>query len=88
KDRKEPTHCTKCQSFNHIAKNCKAEHDICGTCSDQHHTSACNSFCMTQCVNCRSQQHMSWSHSCLEFSRCCREINEKYLENCMPYFPT
>lgn len=36
KDKKEPMRCAKCQSFGHIARNCKAPTDTCGTCGDQH----------------------------------------------------
>ncbi|KAG2739061.1 hypothetical protein P692DRAFT_201680119, partial [Suillus brevipes Sb2] len=88
KDKKEPMRCAKCQKYNHIAKNCSSEVDICGTCGDNHRTSSCISYRTTKCINCRSQQHTSWSRSCPEFNRRCQEIDEKYPENRMPYFPT
>ncbi|KAG1784717.1 uncharacterized protein HD556DRAFT_1196203, partial [Suillus plorans] len=88
KDKREPIRCAKFQHFNHIAHNCSAPADICGTCGNQHRTSACNSFCTTCCVNCCSQQHMSWNRSCPEFTKRCKEIDAKYPENHMPYFPT
>ncbi|KAG2747348.1 hypothetical protein P692DRAFT_201867111 [Suillus brevipes Sb2] len=62
--------------------------DTCGTCGNQHCTSACNSYRTTRCVNCRSQQHTSWSRSCPEFIKHCKELDDKFPENRMPYFPT
>lgn len=88
KDRREPMRCAKCQKFNHIAKNCTSPQDTCGTCGNQHRTSACNSYRTTRCVNCRSQQHTSWSRSCPEFIKHCKELDDKFPENRMPYFPT
>ncbi|KIK34516.1 hypothetical protein CY34DRAFT_97858 [Suillus luteus UH-Slu-Lm8-n1] len=38
KDRKEPTRCAKCQRYGHIARNCTASLDTCGTCSGDHRT--------------------------------------------------
>ena len=34
----EPTRCMKCQSFtgSHFAKECKSDHDTCGTCAGEH----------------------------------------------------
>jgi len=61
KDKKEPLRCAKCQKYNHIAKNCKTSLDICGTCGNNHRTSMCSAYRTTRCVNCRSQQHTSWS---------------------------
>ncbi|KAG1774945.1 hypothetical protein EV702DRAFT_925956, partial [Suillus placidus] len=86
KDKREPLHCAKCQKFNHIPKNCLSLQDICGTCGSQHCTSACNSYHTMCCINCRSQQHTSWSRSCPEFIKHCKELDNKYPENRMPYF--
>ncbi|KIK40535.1 hypothetical protein CY34DRAFT_87162 [Suillus luteus UH-Slu-Lm8-n1] len=69
KDKKELMRCAKCQKYNHIAKNCSSAVDICGMCGENHHTSSWNSYCTTRCINCRSQQHTSWSRSCLEFAK-------------------
>jgi hypothetical protein len=88
KDKKEPLRCAKCQRFNHIVKNCSAMQHVCGTCGDNHRTSACHSYRTTHCVNCRSQQHTSWNCNCPEFIKCCKDIDNKYPENCMLYFPT
>lgn len=88
KDKREPLRCAKCQKFNHIAKNCTSPQNTCGTCGNQHRTSDCNSYRTTRCTNCRSQQHASWSRSCPEFMKRCKELDDKYPENRMPYFPT
>ncbi|KAG2743515.1 hypothetical protein P692DRAFT_20703328, partial [Suillus brevipes Sb2] len=74
--------------YNHIAKNCTSTVDVCGTCGENHRTSSCNSYRTTRCVNCHSQQHTSWSRSCPEFAKRCQDLDEKYPENRMPYFPT
>ncbi|KAG2068647.1 hypothetical protein BDR04DRAFT_1023880, partial [Suillus decipiens] len=87
KDKKEPIHCTKCQKFNHITKNCTSQQDTCGTCGE-HCTSNCNSYHTTHCVNCHSQNHTSWNHSCPKFTKHLKEINEKFPENQIPYFLT
>lgn len=88
KDKKEPIRCAKCQKYNHIAKNCHATTDTCGICADSHRTSDCNSYRTTKCINCRSQQHDSRSRQCPEFIKRCKDIDEKYPENRMPFFPT
>jgi hypothetical protein len=69
-------------------KNCKTSLNICGTCGNNHRTSMCSAYHTTRCINCRSQQHTSWSRACPEFARCCKDIDDKYPENRMPYFPT
>lgn len=88
KDKREPIRCAKCQKYGHIARNCTATTDTCGTCGNQHRTSECTTSNTTRCVNCRSDQHASWSRSCPDFARRCELINEKFPENSMPYFPT
>lgn len=71
KDRKEPVRCVKCQKFGHIACSCLSLNDTCGTCRDQHGTTACNAFRTTRCISCNSNQHASWSRACPEFKRRC-----------------
>ncbi|KAG2050054.1 hypothetical protein BDR06DRAFT_865355, partial [Suillus hirtellus] len=88
KNKQEPIRCTKCQKFNHIAKNYTTLMDTCGTCGDQHQTNNCNTFKTTHCVNCHSNQHTSWSRICPEFTKRCKETNDKFPENRMPYFLT
>ncbi|KAG2743040.1 hypothetical protein P692DRAFT_201724237, partial [Suillus brevipes Sb2] len=67
KDKKEPMRCAKCQNFGHIARNCKAASDTCGTCGAQHRTSDCHAFKTEFCSNCSNDQHTSWSCKCPEF---------------------
>jgi hypothetical protein len=88
KDRKEPTRCAKCQHYGHIARNCSANRDTCATCANNHRTSECNSFRSPWCANCRNNGHSSWSRGCPEFGKRCKDLDEKYPENSMPYFPT
>lgn len=35
--------CFKCRDLDHVAKDCKSEISICGTCGDNHTTSECTS---------------------------------------------
>lgn len=88
KDKKEPTRCAKCQRYGHIARNCNALVDTCGTCSGEHRTTQCTAYRTTRCVNCKSSSHTSWGRNCPEFIRRSDLLNEKYPENRMPYFPT
>lgn len=88
KDKKEPIRCAKCQRYGHIARSCSDTIDTCGTCGGQHRTMQCNAFKTTRCVNCRNNDHTSWSRKCPEFKRRCELLDEKFPENRMPYFPT
>lgn len=88
KDRKEPIRCAKCQRFGHIARNCTALLDTCGTCSGEHRTTQCTAYRTTRCANCKGSNHTSWDRKCPEFVRRCDLLNERYPENRMPYFPT
>ncbi|OJA14337.1 hypothetical protein AZE42_13669, partial [Rhizopogon vesiculosus] len=89
KDKREPIHCARCQRFGHIARNCSAARDACGTCGNQHRTADCTaSYRSEYCLNCKSQHHMSWSRECPEFKRQCTLLDDKFPENRMPYFPT
>lgn len=87
KDKKEPLRCAKCQKFGHMARNCSSPHDICGTCGGRHWTTQCNSFRTECCANCKSQTHTSWSRKCPEFIRRCKDLDDAYPENKMPFFP-
>jgi hypothetical protein len=87
KDKREPIRCAKCQRYGHIARNCSATLDVCGTCSNQHRTTECTSR-NTICINCQSHHHASWNRTCPDFIRRCELINEKFPENTMPYYPT
>ncbi|KAI0045995.1 hypothetical protein FA95DRAFT_1473405, partial [Auriscalpium vulgare] len=70
----EPRRCLKCQRFGrHIAAQCKAEHDTCGTCGGNHLTKDCDTPSeQTQdhwCVSCDTHGHASWSRACPSFER-------------------
>lgn len=67
KDQKEPIRCTKCQQYGHIARNCDALLDTCGTCSREHRTTQCTAYRTTRCVNRKSSTHMSWGRTYPEF---------------------
>ena len=41
KDKKEPLRCLKCQKWGHVARTCKADKDTCGSCAENHRSSAC-----------------------------------------------
>jgi hypothetical protein len=88
KDKKEPIRCAKCQHYGHIARNCSAQADTCGTCGGHHRTADCTAARTQYCVSCRSHNHASWSRSCPELTKRSAALDEKLPENKMPYFPT
>ncbi|KIJ19213.1 hypothetical protein PAXINDRAFT_70215, partial [Paxillus involutus ATCC 200175] len=88
KDKKEAIRCMKCQLWGHIAKDCKAQADTCGTCGETHRTSACTNHNKLYCVSCDTNDHASHNRSCGEFAKRCAILDTKLLENLLPYFPT
>ncbi|KAI0745587.1 hypothetical protein C8Q76DRAFT_605714 [Earliella scabrosa] len=66
----EPKCCLKCQALDgHLARECAADHDTCGTCAGCHPTSQCTvtdtgSF---RCVNCNLSGHTAWDCDCPVF---------------------
>ena len=88
KDKKEPLRCLKCQKWGHITRTCKAETDTCGTCADNHRSSACPSEKPPFCVSCNVTDHPSSSRKCPVFIQKCHDLNARTPENIMPYFPT
>ncbi|KAG2751707.1 hypothetical protein P692DRAFT_20700877, partial [Suillus brevipes Sb2] len=88
KDKREPVRCVKCQLWGHVAKECKASKDVCGTCGKNHRTDSCNAYRTLFCVSCNSDDHASWNRNCPEFENRCAGIDAKLPENSMPYFPT
>ena len=85
--KREPTRCLKCQGWNHFAKECPAEKDICGNCAGPHRTSSCLTI-EKNCVSCKSNDHASWSRTCPTFLRKLDEFNNRNPDNSLQYFPT
>ena len=88
KDKREPVRCVRCQIWGHVAKDCKAPKDICGTCGKNHRTPECSAYKTYYCVSCNSHDHASWNRDCPEFENRCAKIDAKLPENSMPYYPT
>ena len=89
KCKKEPIRCLKCQGWNHMARECRNEHDTCGTCgSKTHKTHDCDNKMSQQCVPCAGKGHPSWSHSCPTFLRKCEDFDHTHPENALPFFPS
>ncbi|KAG1728963.1 uncharacterized protein EDB91DRAFT_1006498, partial [Suillus paluster] len=81
KDKREPVQCIHCQLWGHIARDCQAPHNVCGTCGKSHHTNDCNAYRTFYCVSCDSQEHASWDRKCPEFESKCVGIDSKHPEN-------
>jgi len=60
----DPRRCTKCQvvGTTHLAAECKATHDVCGRCSEDHWTSKCpvTDPSLFKCHNCKES---TWPHT-------------------------
>jgi hypothetical protein len=88
KPKKEPIRCMKCHNWNHVAWECIAKGDICGTCGDTDHwTKDCTNKEKKYCVSCESVDHASWSWTCPVFLRKCEELDKRTPENNLPFFP-
>ncbi|TDL13811.1 hypothetical protein BD410DRAFT_704868, partial [Rickenella mellea] len=88
----EPKRCLKCQRVgsDHLANDCKLEHDICGNCGEKHRTNTCTTLDPNHyyCVNCKHHGHAAWDRLCpkfMEISTCflARNPTNKYR-----FFPT
>lgn len=88
KDKREPIRCVRCQFWGHMAKDCQAPRDTCGTCGKNHRTNDCNAYRTVYCVSCNSNSHASWNRNCPEFESRCAGLDAKHPENSMPFFPT
>ena len=71
----EPTRCMKCQSFtgSHFTKECKSDHDTCGTCAGEHQTKDCMASLPEglRCANCKEAGHAAWDRDCPIFINLC-----------------
>jgi len=87
----EPTRCLKCHSFDgsHVAAECPQEHDVCGTCGAQHHTSTCkvDDPAFYHCINCNSQSHATWSRDCPTFAAKYENYKKRSDDSKYRFFP-
>ncbi|KAH7918955.1 hypothetical protein BV22DRAFT_967375, partial [Leucogyrophana mollusca] len=88
KDKKEPLRWVHCHHWGHMAKACTTSEDTCRTCGEGHCTADCTGMDKVYCVSCNDSTHAGWSCGCPEFGRQCRDLDVRYPENGMPYFPT
>ena len=88
KNKREPIRCAKCQHYGHIARECVNRGDTCANCAGAHRTADCQDKGKKHCVSCNIATHASWERSCPEFKNRCKKLDERYIENTMPYFPT
>jgi hypothetical protein len=86
--RREPPRCLKCQGWNHFAKDCTVETNVCGNCSNGHRTSECPNPQTRRCASCKSSDHASWDRGCPEFVKRLSDFNKRNPENSLQFFPT
>ncbi|KAF9040121.1 hypothetical protein BJ165DRAFT_1321117, partial [Panaeolus papilionaceus] len=84
---KDALRCLNCQEFDHIAANCPNK-TICGTCGENHRTKGCTKTSSPWCVSCQNRKHSSWSRKCPVFISKTAELQKKFPENDLKYFPT
>ena len=88
KCKKEPLRCLKCHSWGHMAHNCLAQHNTCGTCAQCHRMDTCTNTARPHCVSCSMAGHACWDRSCPVSVHKCSDMNDRLDENNMLYFPT
>jgi len=89
KSKKEPIRCMKCHKWNHVAWECIAKEDTCGTCGENGHwTKDCTNKANKRCVSCNTDDHASWSRMCPTFLKKCDELDKRTPENSLPFFPS
>lgn len=88
KDIREPIRCNKCQLYGHVRKACKNK-DTCAYCGNTTHiTSECTST-TPKCASCGPEStHASSARSCPTFKKLSEDLDRRFPENRMPYFPT
>jgi hypothetical protein len=86
--RREPPRCLKFQGWNHFAKDCTVENNVCGNCSNGHRTSECPNPQTRRCASCKSSDHASWDRGCPEFVKRLSDFNKRNPENSLQFFPT
>lgn len=89
KCKKEALCCLKCHCYNHIAKHCTSEKEICSTCATAGHaTKDSPNPTKTKCASCNVEGHPAWSRECPTLICCHQELDKQVPENAMPFFPT
>lgn len=89
KCKKEALCCLKCHRYNHIARHCTSEKEICGTCSAEGHSNKdCPNPTKTRCATCGVDGHPAWSRDCPMFICRNQELDRQVPENALLYFPT
>ena len=69
RDRLQPMRCTKCCSYGHTRKQCRADSPICHYCAEKHETSTCPNKEDTdkrRCHNCCLRKASSHNHSAFD----------------------
>lgn len=85
----DPVRCLKCQGYNHFAKECVVNHDICGHCGERgHRTSACTNTTKVHCTSCNMDDHPSYDRYCPTFLRKVADKNSITPENNLPFIQT
>ncbi|KAF9233165.1 hypothetical protein BU15DRAFT_17532, partial [Melanogaster broomeanus] len=87
-EKREPIRCAQCQKWGHIARDCTATYDTCAICGHTHRKEDCSSFKTYYCVGCDANDHSSNDPHCPTYLAKRAEMDAKYPENRMPYFPT
>ena len=88
KNKREPLRCAKCQCYNHVARECISQVDVCANCGNNHRTNDCTTRNKKYCVSCESEDHTSSNRDCLTFWKNCDNMDKRYPDNKIPYFPT
>jgi len=79
----------KCHRWNHIARECIAKEDTCGTCGENSHwMKDCTNKANKRCISCNTEDHASWSRMCPTFLKKCNELDKRTPENSLPFFPS
>ena len=88
-DLRMPTRCNRCQEYGHIRANC-INPERCANCAGVNHSAGdCLIGNKQSCVSCgEGSDHGSASPSCPIFKSKCDDINARFPENSLPYFPT
>jgi hypothetical protein len=88
----EPTRCMKCQTFGHIAKECKSIHDVCARCAGMHRTAdpACkiDGKGNLKCANCNEAGHGAADRTCRVFKEKLQSTHERNPDAKYRLFPT